>query len=111
MWIQLGGHSDGNPDSLDVAIREAQEESGIDAVKVISDGIFSIDVHEIPARKLEPKHLHFDVTYLLIAENEDYHVSEESHDLQWMRINELVKMPLEGSLKNMIHRLHKKLHS
>lgn len=109
MWIQLGGHSDGNPDSLDVALREAEEESGITKVSPISEEIFSIDVHEIPGRKNEPKHLHFDVTYLLLAESENYQVSDESHDLKWLRVDELVKMPLDGSLRNMVHRLHDEL--
>lgn len=107
MWIQLGGHSDGNPDSLDVALREAQEESGIEGVKPIDEQIFSIDIHMIPARKNEPEHYHYDVTYLLQAEHENYQVSEESHDLKWLPINELVNMELESSLKRMISRLHK----
>jgi hypothetical protein len=29
LWIQPGGHCDGNPDVLAVAIKESQEESGI----------------------------------------------------------------------------------
>src|SRR5512134_1717771 len=28
-WLQLGGHADGDPDPLRVALREAQEESGM----------------------------------------------------------------------------------
>lgn len=29
IWVQLGGHSDGDPDTLAVAQREAEEESGL----------------------------------------------------------------------------------
>ena len=29
-WLQLGGHSDGDPDLLNVAIKEAKEESGLE---------------------------------------------------------------------------------
>src|ERR1700677_4465159 len=28
-WLQLGGHADGDPDLLGVALREAREESGL----------------------------------------------------------------------------------
>ena len=31
-WLQLGGHSDGDPDTAQVALREAREESGIAAL-------------------------------------------------------------------------------
>ena len=29
-WLQLGGHADGNPNVLEVAMQEAREESGIE---------------------------------------------------------------------------------
>ena len=59
-WLQPGGHSDGDPDTLAVALREAREESGLD-VQALDDAIFDLDLHRIPARDREPAHLHFDV--------------------------------------------------
>lgn len=38
-WMYLGGHADGNPNLLEVALREVYEESGVHP-KVIYDGIF-----------------------------------------------------------------------
>src|SRR5690242_20136456 len=32
MWVQPGGHCDGNPDVHDVALQEAREESGIKGI-------------------------------------------------------------------------------
>ena len=52
-WLQLGGHSDGNPDSLDVARREAEEESGL-VVAPCDERVFDLDVHEIPPRNADP---------------------------------------------------------
>ena len=82
-WLQPGGHSDGDPDTLAVALREAREESGLD-VRTLDDAIFDIDVHRIPARSREPAHFHFDVRFLIQAEHDRFRVSEESHALAWV---------------------------
>ena len=82
-WLQPGGHSDGDPDTLAVALREAREESGLD-VRALDDAIFDIDVHRIPARGREPAHLHFDVRFLVQAEHDRFRVSDESHALAWV---------------------------
>ena len=49
MWMQFGGHADGDEDILAVAIRETMEESGIIAFKPITPNIVDLDIHEIPA--------------------------------------------------------------
>lgn len=84
-WMQTGGHADGDPDALRVALREAEEESGISGIQPVSREIFDIDIHLIPARpaKGEPAHYHYDVRYLLRAPHEKYAVSEESDALAW----------------------------
>ena len=68
IWVQLGGHSDGEPDTLAVAVKEAEEESGM-SVEVLDERIFDIDIHEIPARKTDPAHYHFDVRFVLQAQS------------------------------------------
>src|SRR5579871_4499535 len=65
IWVQPGGHCDGNPDVLSVALKEAQEESGIQAIEPLSLSIFDIDIHAIPAIKTEPAHYHYDIRFLL----------------------------------------------
>ena len=82
-WLQPGGHSDGDPDTRAVALREAREESGLD-VRALDDAIFDIDVHRIPARGREPAHLHFDVRFLVQAKHDRFRVSDESHALAWV---------------------------
>lgn len=86
-WMQTGGHADGDPDTLRVALKEAEEESGITGIVPISGEIFDIDIHLIPARpaKGEPAHYHYDVRYLLRAPHEQYAISHESDDLAWWR--------------------------
>ena len=100
MWLQLGGHSDGDPDTAAVAKREAEEESGL-PVTLVSAEIFDIDVHTIPARKEDPQHEHFDVRFQLVAQREDFVVSADSIDLAWVPLVELQQYTDEESILRM----------
>lgn len=89
-WLQLGGHADGEADILKVALKEAQEESGLSKIKVISSKIFDIDIHTIPGRKGVPEHLHYDVRFLLQADdNDELTINRESKNLAWLTLEEL----------------------
>lgn len=85
IWVQPGGHADGDPNILRVACREAEEESGITGVQPLSTEIYDVDIHTIPARPAshEPQHLHYDIRYLLKAPHEHYSISDESDALGW----------------------------
>jgi 8-oxo-dGTP pyrophosphatase MutT (NUDIX family) len=50
MWLQFGGHADGEVDLLQVALREFHEESGIIEEPKLYREILDVDVHNIPAR-------------------------------------------------------------
>ncbi len=85
MWVQLGGHCDGNPDPLEVAVKEAQEESGIQNIYPINNEIFDIDIHFIPANSKEAGHYHYDVRFLLgVNSDEDIVRNSESKELRWI---------------------------
>jgi 8-oxo-dGTP pyrophosphatase MutT (NUDIX family) len=102
LWIQLGGHADGNPDIFGVALQEAREESGIDAIEPVSKDIFDIDIHTIPPRKNEPEHLHYDVRFALrTLGSEAYIVSDESHDLEWVEIARLQEKTADKTMLRM----------
>ncbi len=89
IWLQLGGHADGERDLQLAALKEAQEESGLTDLR-IEPGIFDLDRHRIPQHKDVPEHWHYDVRYVVRAsDNEDYVVSDESHDLAWRDIGQL----------------------
>ena len=100
MWLQLGGHSDGDPSTDEVAMREAHEESGL-TVQLLNPDIFDLDVHEIPARKNDPAHYHFDVRYQIQTSGEKFRISEESLDLAWVKIDELERYTEEESILRM----------
>jgi 8-oxo-dGTP pyrophosphatase MutT (NUDIX family) len=105
-WLQLGGHADGNPDLLAVAMREAREESGLDAIRTLSEYPFDVDIHAIPERGSEPEHLHYDVRFLLEADaRESLTVSEESHAVAWVPLEGLAERDdVDEALRRMVRK-------
>ena len=101
-WLQLGGHADGDRDLAAVALREAEEESGLSDLLVLPE-IFDLDRHWIPERGDVPGHWHYDVRYVVRAiGSEDFVVSDESHALAWRRIATLLDDPgLDPSIARM----------
>jgi len=101
-WLQLGGHADGDTNMLQVALREAWEESGLDSLAQVTPGIFDLDIHRIPERKGEPEHLHYDVRFVLLHPGTgEFEVSEESHDLAWVPLERLEEFTTEESMLRM----------
>lgn len=99
VWVQLGGHNDGDPDCAAVALKEAEEESGIQGLKLVSPDIFDIDIHAIPNQCT----YHYDVRYLIRApRNAQYIVSDESHALAWVPLDRIEKFSKEASMIRMV---------
>lgn len=102
MWIQLGGHADGDADVCRVARREAKEESGLVKLVPVTEGIFDVDIHTIPERGDEPEHFHYDVRYAFRALGSDrFTVTEESHALSWTPVEDLSAYTDEISMHRM----------
>jgi 8-oxo-dGTP pyrophosphatase MutT (NUDIX family) len=104
-WLQPGGHADGDVDLARVALREAQEETGV-AGLCVEGGIFDIDRHRIPARGDEPEHWHYDVRYVVRAgADERFTVNPESRALAWRSVAEVAADDsLDASLRRMAHK-------
>lgn len=102
LWLQPGGHADGNANLLEVALQEGVEETGLRELEPVMREIFDLDIHGIPARKDEPAHLHYDVRFLLRqCGGDEYIVSAESHDLTWVEMKSLEDYTSEWSMRRM----------
>ena len=114
-WAWTGGHADGDADLLHVALKEANEETGLKNLKVISDGIFGISIVTVDSHikrgKFVPSHLHFDCCFLLEAdENETLQIKEdENSGVQWIDIDKVIEMSNEEKMKPIYKKLNEKL--
>ena len=108
-WAWLGGHADGEQDLLAVALREAQEESGIFATPV-SEDIFSVEIlpvsgHEKKGEYL-PSHLHLNVTFLLEA-NPSASIrpkEDENSRVGWFGVEDALTASSEPWMRDRIYR-------
>jgi len=111
-WLQPGGHADGDTNISRVAMREANEETGLKHLTLSSNEIFDIDIHPIPERKDFRAHDHYDIRYLVIGSTEEkIIVSEESHDVKWVLLSELEKFTQEKSVLRMKEKILLHIHS
>lgn len=89
LWLQMGGHADGDCDLANVALREATEESGIEGLTIYTPAI-DVDAHQISGRRNEPAHDHLDLRFLVVAPAGAVEVrNEESDQLAWVSAEEL----------------------
>ena len=111
LWLQLGGHCDGIEDLAHVAMKEAEEESGLTELSFLTfpflqEEILPVDfdIHTIPESKKDPEHLHLDVRFLIKTTSEDLLISEESLDLKWFTKEEAKLVTDEESLLRLIEK-------
>ena len=89
-WIQPGGHGEGNESVRETALRETREETGLTSLELLCPGIFDLDVHRIPPNGDIPGHCHYDIRFILRADDgETLTISRESKDLKWVAFDEI----------------------
>lgn len=108
-WSYTGGHSDGDKDLLHVAIKEAKEETGIKKVIPIFRDIYSIEAIAVAGYEKRGKyvgsHIHFNVTYLLEAdEKEETHIKkDENSGVKWIPIEKVLEVTSEDWMRDRVY--------
>ena len=109
-WAWLGGHADGEADLLAVALKEANEESGVAARPVLRD-IFSVEILGVPGHvkrgKYVSSHLHLNVTYLLEADEEQalHEKPDENSGVRWFALRDVVPNTREPEMRVVYQKL------
>lgn len=99
LWLQPGGHADGEGDLAAVAGREACEETGLEGLAVHRPAV-DLDIHLVDPPGEAP-HRHLDVRFLAVAPaGSRLRGNHESLDLRWVSRHELVELaPDEGLVR------------
>ena len=111
-WSWTGGHADGERDMLALAVREVQEETGVQNVRPVTEDIYSLEVLTVDGHvkrgEYISSHLHMNVTYLLMAdESETLHICEdENSGVAWFSLEDALKASTEPWF---VERIYKKL--
>jgi len=104
-WLQPGGHADGDPDLRAVAMREAVEETGVSGLRLVSERIYDVDRHWIPARGDLAGHWHLDIRFMIEADPaQPFVVTDESHDLAWVALGEVTRLNPEESMARLVRK-------
>ncbi len=114
-WAWVGGHNDGNPDLLEVALKEAKEETGVVNIVPASNELISLDVilveNHIKRGKYVGDHLHLNATFLLIANEDDklYIKKDENSGVRWFKITEVLNYVSEERIKAVYQKIFAKI--
>lgn len=111
-WAWLGGHADGEWNLLQVAKREAAEESGIRDLRTVTEDIFSLEILTVNGHEKKgsyiPSHLHLNLTYLFEADpTAQLRINpDENSDVGWVRTADV---PIKSSEPWFVERIYSKL--
>jgi 8-oxo-dGTP pyrophosphatase MutT (NUDIX family) len=94
-WGWTGGHADGDEDLLEIALKEAREETGLINIRPLSRKIMAMDILPVWGHRKKDRyvsaHLHLNAAYVLIAdESEPLQANKEETDgAKWIDVSEI----------------------
>jgi 8-oxo-dGTP pyrophosphatase MutT (NUDIX family) len=100
-WLQVGGHGDpGESDPWAIALREAEEETGLNDLRPWpgpQPSLLQVTVVPVVAAKGEPAHEHADLRYLLATDRpDDVPAEREGVPLRWCSVEDAVSLADPG---------------
>jgi len=114
-WSWTGGHADGEEDMLAVALREVQEETGLEEVRAVTEEVFSLEILTVNAHFKKGKyvvpHLHLNLTYLIEADEAQLLKikPDENSGVRWFAPDEAVEASVEPDMQVIYRKLNEKL--
>lgn len=114
-WGWMGGHMDGDFDFKKVALKEIKEESGIEDISFFTESPISIEVlpvwMHIKNDEALSSHLHLNVSYAFIADEENTlkvnHI--ETNGVKWINIDDLDEVVREEEMKPIYRKIIKRV--
>lgn len=112
-WSWIGGHADNECDLQAVALRELQEETGVEHARIVPCGpgnIYSLDVLTVNGHEKRgayvSSHLHLNVTYLAIADPaEPIHTKpDENSGVRWASLEDSIRLSTEPWIRSRVYR-------
>lgn len=114
-WAWTGGHADGDSDLMYVALKEAQEETGLKNLKILDNNFLGVQIIPVDSHikrgKFVSSHLHLDCCFALEAdENEVLKIKEdENSGVEWVDIGKAVEITNEERMKPIYKKLNEKV--
>jgi 8-oxo-dGTP pyrophosphatase MutT (NUDIX family) len=111
-WLQVGGHGDpGESDPLEIALREAVEETGLPDLAPWPDAqLRHVAIVSVPASATEPAHEHADVRFVLATGSPDAARAERADaPLRWLPVREAYAATSEANLRETLARVQRLL--
>lgn len=117
-WLQLGGHIEQFENPIETAIRETQEESGVD-ISFLAQKIVAADKETkflpvpdfmveqfIPQYQETSEHFHLDMQYVVEVEEQELKKSDsESHEIGWFSIEEALKLRIHEDTRIILQKI------
>jgi 8-oxo-dGTP pyrophosphatase MutT (NUDIX family) len=97
-WLAPGGHVEPEDESPQAAAaREVLEET---EVPVLSGAVYltGMDVHGIPAKGIEPYHLHHDLKFAFIAATAEVVITSETRGVAWCPFDDTARYTIPPSV-------------
>jgi len=114
LWLQVGGHGDpGESDPLEIALREAVEETGLaDLVPWPDASVRHAVVCAVAPGKGEPAHEHADLRFIMATSDPDAARPEDAGaPLRWLTLDEARALVGGNNLRHTLDRVERLLHS